>query len=399
MHAIFFLSELPYPAHYNGLALINYHLIKYAPPDINIEIVINGLDEYTENVNSLMSEFSHISRVHFTNQTFSRANRLLHIFSSAILRTNRFGTISWKSIQIDNAKKPDIVYICPTFAGLNLRSDYPVFLNAVDSIARFNKTRFDKSGQFTDLFKTFIYRQYEKRALQPASVINFVSSEDARYVRSFTSQLPVVTIPNGIDTQCFRPNPSGQFQRTILFTGNFEYYPNIQAARHIASNILPLIRARDNRVTLHIVGKNPPKDLFGVSGVTVSGFVEDISEYYRNAGAFVCALETGSGVKNKVLEAMASGLPVITSKLGVDGIAGVVDGEHYLRADSPDSFAACALRVMDDLALRKSLSTAARIQMEEHHSWEARVSEYYKIMRALANAQIGWKECNRADEI
>ena len=124
---------------------------------------------------------------------------------------------------------------------------------------------------------------------------------------------------------------------TLLFVGNYEYAPNQDAARILVERVLPRVRQALPDARLQLVGANPPGWLQALAAdhIEVSGRVPDVAPYLARATVFVCPLRMGAGLKNKVLEALAMGIPVVATPLSVDGIA-VRDGESALIAEVDD---------------------------------------------------------------
>jgi polysaccharide biosynthesis protein PslH len=136
---------------------------------------------------------------------------------------------------------------------------------------------------------------------------------------------------------------------------------------------------------LLIVGRSPPTALKGLPGVEVTGFVEDIRVYYREATVFVCALRSGAGIKNKILEAMATGIPIVSSSLGVDGIEGALANRHFLEAEGAQATAAQVLRLLDSGAERAALAREARALVASRMSWDATVAAYVQSIATVAS--------------
>jgi glycosyltransferase involved in cell wall biosynthesis len=142
---------------------------------------------------------------------------------------------------------------------------------------------------------------------------------------------------------------------------------------YFTSRILPIIIKRASDVTLTIAGQRPTeaiKALAGDPAIRVTGYVDDIRETARDCGVFIVPLRSGSGVRVKILNALAMGLPIVSTSIGVEGLA-VENGKHLLIADRPEHFAAAVLRVLSDPALAGDLGANARRLACERYSWEA----------------------------
>jgi sugar transferase (PEP-CTERM/EpsH1 system associated) len=179
--------------------------------------------------------------------------------------------------------------------------------------------------------------------------------------------------PNGVDSTYFAPDGSAHDADTLCFVGRMDYFPNQDCMFDFCRTTLPLIRARRPQAKLLIVGADPTpavRALGSLPGVTVTGSVADVRSYLRGSVAMVAPLRIARGTQNKILEAMAAGVPVITSSVAAGGVD-AQPGEHFMVADGPEAVAAAALRIMGDAAERARLARAGRERMLSHHAWES----------------------------
>lgn len=177
--------------------------------------------------------------------------------------------------------------------------------------------------------------------------------------------------PNGVDSEYFRPDGSAHEPDTICFLGRMDYYPNIESMQRFCAEVLPLIRRRRPAVRLRIIGADPVpavRRLATLPGVEVTGFVPDVRPLTRQAAVNIAPLKIARGTQNKVLEAMALGLPVVASNAAARGVD-AVPGEHLLAADDPEAFADAVVGLLQDPAARARLATAGRNRILSHHSW------------------------------
>jgi len=177
--------------------------------------------------------------------------------------------------------------------------------------------------------------------------------------------------PNGVDAQFFSPADGTYDPDTVSFIGRMDYYPNQECMQRFCKAVWPLLRARRAGIKLLIVGADPSpaiRALGELPGVTVTGSVPDVRPYIRGSALMVAPLAIARGTQNKILEAMAMGVPVVTSSAA----AGGVDAEatrHLLVADAPEEIAAAILRVLENPVERERLASAGRARMLSHHAW------------------------------
>ncbi len=183
---------------------------------------------------------------------------------------------------------------------------------------------------------------------------------------------PTDWFPNGVDNSFFAPVDNVAYDSdTIAFVGRMDYFPNQQCMTDFCANVLPLLKARRPNIKLHIVGADPPpkmRQLGEIDGVTVTGSVPDVRPYVTRAALTVAPLRIARGTQNKILEAMAMGVPVVCSSVAAGGVD-AVPGEHFLTADTPETQCDAILRILADRAERNRLACAGRERVLSNHAW------------------------------
>lgn len=227
--------------------------------------------------------------------------------------------------------------------------------------------------------------RYEAQAVQSVARVLAVSQDEQA---AFEDLAPgrIRLVPNGVDTRVIDPIVNPPKSRRLLYLGSMGYDPNVDAVTHFLGKIAPLVGAAD--VSLDVVGSNPTATVYRASSrsrmrTKVSGFILDVDMYFRNSRAMVVPLRHGGGTRLKILEALAWGLPVITTTVGSSGL-GLTNGREALIADTPQEFAAAVDRLILDDDLWKELSWAGRSFVERHFDWHAIGSTFDGIMRELA---------------
>ena len=199
------------------------------------------------------------------------------------------------------------------------------------------------------------------------------SPVDAERLKAVAPAARVLTIGNGVDTAFFRGAGTPGDPLNLIFTGVMDYGPNEDAAIHFAEQILPLIRHSQPDVQFWVVGKNPTervRQLGERPGVHVTGGVPDVRPYLERAGVFVCPLRYGSGVKNKLLAALAMEKAVVATHRSLEGLE-LRENEHLLVATEPAAFAAKVITLIGDPALGHRLAGSGRRFVDERYSWES----------------------------
>ncbi len=182
-------------------------------------------------------------------------------------------------------------------------------------------------------------RRWEERLWRDANEVVCVSLEDARRVEGVRRR-PAVVVPNGVSLDEVRfKRPGERSGHEILFVGILEHAPNVKAARWIATEILPRVVEAEPRARLVLCGARPARAVLQLSSdrVTVTGRVPSVAPYLERAAVYANALEQGAGTSLKVLEALASGVPLVSTGVGVRGFS-LSSPDHYLRADDTASF-------------------------------------------------------------
>ena len=177
--------------------------------------------------------------------------------------------------------------------------------------------------------------------------------------------------PNGVDVEFFQPSTEAHDANLVTFVGRMDYFPNEQCMVEFCADVLPGLRRRRPGLRLQIVGAEPTsrvRDLARLDGVTVTGSVPDVRPYVQQSALTISPLRIARGTQNKILEAMAMGVPVVSSRVAAAGVDAVV-GEHLLAADSAQELADAVLRVLQEPTERQRLAQAGRARVLTHHAW------------------------------
>ena len=177
--------------------------------------------------------------------------------------------------------------------------------------------------------------------------------------------------PNGVDADYFSPTGEPYDPDTISFIGRMDYYPNQECMARFCKEAWPLLKARRPQMKLLIVGADPSPEMRALGqlpGVTVTGSVPDVRPYIRASALMVAPLAIARGTQNKILEAMAMGVPVVTSRVAAGGVDAQAEA-HLLVADSASEITQAILRIAENPEERRRLALAGRQRMLSHHAW------------------------------
>jgi glycosyltransferase involved in cell wall biosynthesis len=231
-------------------------------------------------------------------------------------------------------------------------------------------------------------RRYEADAALAAKQVIAVSATEQVY---FEEMAPgkVVLVPNGVDCSRLVPRRSVPASRSILFLGSLDYSANVDAVAHLVGDVLPRVRSED--VELVLVGSNPRRQVFAEARraqarvrVNVVGFVPDTTVSFSTSRVFVVPLRYGGGTRLKILEALARGVPVVTTSVGCEGLE-LRDGREILIRDEPASFAEAIDRLLEDDELCFQLAEAGRKAVEERYDWSVIGSSLSESLSRVAD--------------
>lgn len=217
-------------------------------------------------------------------------------------------------------------------------------------------------------------RRFETATCNAMDMTIACSTTDAKALRAMGANCSLKVMPNGVDLGYFQPRSARPRSSELVFVGTMDYDPCEKAVYYFCSKILPLIRREIGFVRFVVVGRNPSRRLRAMAeddlDVVLTGRVPDVRPFVQRADVFVVPLLSGSGTRLKILEAMAMGVPIVTTSIGVEGIR-AVNGEHLLIVDSPATFARGVVQIMRDPALARKLATNARTVVEREYAWPA----------------------------
>jgi polysaccharide biosynthesis protein PslH len=230
------------------------------------------------------------------------------------------------------------------------------------------------------------FEAFERWAYAAATRAIAVSQEDADRIESQFGATEVAVVDNGVDTAFFAPDPTvSRDVRRILFLGSLDWRPNQDAVRLLLDDIFPRVRAAEPQATLALVGRKPPDWLRTATadrpGVELHADVPDVRPFLHGAGLLAVPLRIGGGSRLKILEALAAGLPVVTTTVGVEGLR-LMPNEHCTAADGPEAFVAALVATLREPSRALEQAARGRERVLAEYDWDRLAQQLDRVWRA-----------------
>lgn len=377
MKLLFLTSRLPYPPH-GGDKLRAFNFIKYLSKNHSVHLIsfiereeeiayVEPMRKYCTSVETVLLKpiQSYVNCMLFSPT--------LTPFQVAYYRN---GTMRDKINKAIADEKYDGIYIHLLRMAQYVKDSKEVnrILDLTDSLALSLK----RSLKFrSHLFYLFYFMEWLKVSIYEPKIVRYfddcllVSDADLKAGSVLKNVHNISVVPNGVDLEYFKPPEAPHKPRKLVFIGNLHSFPNRDAVLYFYSEILPFVKLEMPDVEFYIVGANPPdkiKRLSDGKNVIVTGPVEDTRSHLSDAAAMVCPIRVATGMQNKILEAMAMGLPVISTSIATQWMPSR-EGGGIVVADSPLEFAKKAVEIMKDKELRRRLSIGSRSTAEDNYDW------------------------------
>ncbi|CAG0975863.1 polysaccharide biosynthesis protein PslH [Anaerolineales bacterium] len=386
MNILFLSHRIPYPPN-KGDKIRSFHEIKYLAREHNLHLAFLVDDERDLEHVAGLKDYCIDYRYDVISPTWQKIKSLPYLMTNTALSVPYFYSARLQE-QIDRLL--DDAAIDAIFCFSSPMAEY-VFRSRHYDGSRCGSARLvmdfvdvdsDKwrmYAGFTGFPHGAVYRrewrrleEYEKRVGEAFDWSVFVSDKEVELFHSFCPQARTMAIPNGVDTDYFgKIGAIGSTDKTILFMGAMDYYPNEDAVVHFADDIWPLVRSELPNARFVIAGSKPGPRVTALAGrgenIDVTGFVPDIRPYLAEAGVFVAPFRIARGIQNKVLEAMAAGVPVVARPEAVQGVTGH-NGSIRVESD-PAAFARAVVECLRDEEKRGIMISEARRFVATHHDW------------------------------
>ena len=212
---------------------------------------------------------------------------------------------------------------------------------------------------------------YERKIVEIFDKVFVVSEVERQVLENIGVTKPAEVLTNGVDCSYYEAGGVSEKTRDLVFVGVMNYYPNLDGVRYFMRDVLPKIRRVRGATSFAVVGSSPPGALrrhAKRSGVEITGWVPDVRSYLQSARVCVIPLRIARGVQNKVLEAMAAGVPVLCTPKALEGID-AEDGKDVVVGRSAEELAKLALELLDNEPLRERIATSAKLKVKQKYDW------------------------------
>lgn len=377
MNLLFLTSRLPYPPH-GGDKLRAFNFIKYLSENHSIHLIsFIEREEEIKYVESMKKYCTSVETVLLKPiQSYVNCMLFFPTLTPFQVAYYRNGTMRDKIKKAIADEKYDGVYTHLLRMAQYVKDSKEVnrVLDLTDSLA----LSLQRSLKFrSHLFYLFYFMEWLKVSIyEPKIVRHFndcllISDADIKAGSALENVHNISVVPNGVDLEYFKPSEYPYKPCKLVFIGNLHSFPNRDAVLYFYNEILPSVKLEIPNVEFYIVGANPPdkiKRLSDGKNIIVTGPVEDTRSYLSDAAAMVCPIRVATGMQNKILEAMAMGLPVISTSIATQWMPNR-ENSGIVVADSPLEFAKKAVEIMRDKELRYKLSIGSRNTAEDDYDW------------------------------
>ncbi|MFN3966973.1 MAG: glycosyltransferase [Endomicrobiia bacterium] len=401
MNILFLTHSFPYPPD-EGIKLMSYNLLKEFSKRHTVTLLsfiwsddekkyIPEISKFCKRVEVVKHKIPKSFIRRFYNIFFQKEPFCVHQFYSEEFKE--------KLKKIISNQKFDIVHFdfVNTSFYRNFLLDIPAIFFPHDAMSMLFYRNIEKEKNiFRKLYTYSQYKKmlyYEKEIMPKFEKTVVVSPKDKEWLLSLNSNFDIEVIPNGVDANYFHPLNIEEDYPSVIFRGIMSFLPNIDAAVYFADKILPIIQKEIPNLKYYIVGPNPDEKIKKLSSENniVTGYVEDIRPYIAKSTVNVCPMRIGSGIKNKILEAMAMAKPTVATSIAIEGIPDVTDGENILIADTPEEFAKKVILLIKDENLRKKIGKNAREFVIKNYTWEKAAEKFENVYKeVIKNVRYLW---------
>ncbi|RCJ21582.1 glycosyl transferase family 1 [Nostoc minutum NIES-26] len=392
MNILMLSSTFPYPPTRGGTQVRTFNLLKYLSQRHVITLVTQRDRDVTDTeilgLRDCVEHLAIFERPPDVGATAGILNKIQR-FSTFVQQGTPPSVLNRYSVDIQEwidsfvqARKCDVITCEHSVNEIYVRSHFQKQLRTVVNIHSsvygtcLNQLATGVSeNTLRDKINLPLLRRYEQSYCSKFSEIVVTTEDDKIQLQAFKPNSKIRVIPNGVDLVSFPKRTADPGGHRLVFIGAMDNLANIDAVCFFSNQILPEIQKLYPDTTFDIVGSRPVPEVLTLQnqpGIKVTGRVPSMVEYLHKATVCVVPMRTGFGIKNKTLEAMAAGVPIVASDRGLEGLAvdGVGTSLKALRANEPTEYITAISRLFDNPQLRFELSCNARQLVETEFTWD-----------------------------
>ena len=401
MKILMLSSTFPYPPTRGRKQLRTFHLLKYLSNSHHVTLLTQRdkkiSDEEVEALKKHLTELVTFPREEASESSgiIEKAKRLGTFIQQGtppeILKAYSSAIANWVK-QAVKEKSFDVITCEDSTNEIYINSKWREQLGTVLNVHSSEYGRYkqqletgDSENELKDQINLGVLRRYEQSYLSKFIQIVTVTQKDKRLLKELEPESHITVIPNGVDLAKFPRRVTNQGGQRIVFVGNMDRPANINAARFLGLEIFPAVRQRYPEATLELVGAKPVaeiQELNSLPGIEVTGEVSSVVEYLHWATVCILPMRQGFGLKNRTLEAMAMGVPVVGSERALSGLE--VDGASVplraMRANTLEEYVYAIGRLFAEPKLREKLSENGRSLVEKEYTWEKVGQRYEQVL-------------------
>ncbi len=374
---IVILSRIPYPLE-KGDKLRAYHQIRELSHEFRIYLfALNNTTVAIDKAKKALNPFC--QEIHFIHRSKCAIgwNMMLAFLKGQPVQLGYFYTKKAHRSILKNAQRiaADYVYcqlirtaeLAKGLQGIKTIDYQDVFSKGVER--RIKKAPFYLKGLFRMEYKRLL--QYEQKVFDCFEHKTIISKPD-RDLIPHPNREQIHIIPNGVDYTFFSPQKNSEKKVDLVFTGNMSYPPNINSAEFLALEILPEVHKIKAGVSLMIAGASPHPRVQALASeyITATGWMDDIRDAYNQSRIFIAPMQIGTGLQNKLLEAMSMKLPGLTSALANDAL-GAKEGEELLIGSNAASYASHIIHLLENKAFADEIASKGQAFVHQHYDWKS----------------------------
>ena len=377
MKILVVLSRFPYPLE-KGDKLRAYHQIKHL--SLNHEVILCCVTDKlpSEAERAEIEKITSEIHVYKLNKLYQLLRLGYSLFSSKPFQTHYFfqRKIAANIQAIIEKTKPSHIY-CQLIRASEYVKNFHSVPKTIDYMDALNKNYSRRISEAKGIRKWFIKEEAKRLVRYENLVFDYfenhtIISEQDQQLIYHQKRENIEVIPNGVDFDYFSPNPNDTKTIDILFTGNMGYLPNENAALYLIKEVMPVIWELNPEINVTIAGANPSLELLKLksSKVNITGWVNDIRDIFNDSKVFVACMRQGTGLQNKLLEAMSMKLPCITTKLANNALGATPNEELYIY-DNKEHLASLIIHLLNSESAQKEMAEKGNQFIHKNFSWQS----------------------------